>query len=96
MNPNDMSKNAAIDRSVLANSTNGAPYVISDEISENFVPGQKRKYKKTHIAPIFDYKSKYFACFIQQKTFFLNRLPFNSRKFDGGRGWLWWSTERWS
>lgn len=42
MDPNDISTNAALDRNVLNNSNNGAPYLIQDEISESSKPGKKR------------------------------------------------------
>ncbi|EAR90771.2 transmembrane protein, putative (macronuclear) [Tetrahymena thermophila SB210] len=57
MDPNDISTNAAIDRNVLNNSNNGAPYLIQDELSESSKPGKKRQFEKKHVAPVFDHKN---------------------------------------
>ena len=58
MSPTEFSKNAALDRNMLRNSENGAPYVIEDEISEYSRPGMERKYEKIHLKPIFNENGK--------------------------------------
>ncbi|KAL4506714.1 hypothetical protein ABPG72_000285 [Tetrahymena utriculariae] len=57
MDPNDISTNVAIDRNVLNNSNNGAPYLIQDELSESSKPGKKRQFEKKHVSPVFDHKN---------------------------------------
>ncbi|KAL4459787.1 hypothetical protein ABPG74_003313 [Tetrahymena malaccensis] len=57
MDPNDISTNAALDRNVLNNSNNGAPYLIQDELYESSKPGKKRQFEKKHVAPVFDHKN---------------------------------------
>jgi hypothetical protein len=44
---------------MLKNSENGAPYLIADSLKESHIPGGKRDYEKKHLAPNFDYKSKF-------------------------------------
>jgi len=38
----DMSKNAPVDKHLLMNALNGAPFVIKDDLSENYKPGKPR------------------------------------------------------